>query len=270
MQTSKIITLTTDFGGADSYVGQMKGAALTIDPDVRLVDLCHGVPPQDVRAGSYVLESGYGAFPAGTVHVAVVDPGVGTDRRMVAVQAGEHFFLAPDNGLLTRVLRRERLVAAHLIQHDSFLGPRRSTTFAGRDVFAPAAAWMCRGIDLDRLGPPATELVELDPGSERLELGRAVRIPVVHVDHFGSVVLDVRIEALTSVLGHAPDERSSLRLSAEKGQVARFHTTYARAEGAEPFFLINSAGYLEVAVRGGRADEALGLRAGMHPELRIG
>jgi len=189
---------------------------------------------------------------------------------MVAVQAGQHFFLAPDNGLLTRVLRRERLVAAHLIQHDSFLGPRRSTTFAGRDVFAPAAAWMCRGIDLDRLGPPASELVELDPGSERLELGRAVRIPVVHVDHFGSVVLDVRIEALTSVLGHAPDEQTSLRLSAERGQVTRFRTTYARAEGAEPFFLINSAGYLEVAVRGGRADEALGLRSGMHPELRIG
>ena len=267
---SKIITLTTDFGNADTYVGQMKGAALAIDPDVLLVDLCHGVPPQDVRAGSYLLEIGYSVFPAGTVHVAVVDPGVGTDRRMLAVQAGQYYFLAPDNGLLTRVLRRERMTAAHVLQQASYFGARRSTTFAGRDVFAPVAAWICRGVGLDRLGPPATELVSLESPPERIELGRATRIPVIHVDHFGNVVLDVRLETLTAVLGHVPDRESTLRLAAEGGQVTRFAPTYARAESPEPFFLINSAGYLEVAVNAGRADLALGLRRGMHPELRVG
>jgi S-adenosylmethionine hydrolase len=270
MQTAKIITLTTDFGDTDPYVGQMKGAALTIDPDVRLVDLCHGVPAHDVRAGSYLLEIGYGAFPAGTVHVAVVDPGVGTDRRMVAVQAGQHFFLAPDNGLLSRVLARERVNAAHLLEQTSFFGPRRSATFAGRDVFAPAAAWICRGMGLDRLGPPAANLLTIDCPAERIELGRPTRVPVVHVDHFGNVVLDVRAETLTAVLGHELDRDATLRLVAEGGQVTRFRATYAEGQSAEPFFLINSAGYLEVAVNSGRADVALGLRSGMHPQLRVG
>ena len=267
---SKIVTLTTDFGNADPYVGQMKGAALAIDPDVRLVDLCHEVPAHDVRAGAYLLEIGYAAFPAGTVHVAVVDPGVGTERRMLAVQAGQYHFLAPDNGLLTRVLARERMTAAHALQQSSFFGSRRSMTFAGRDVFAPVAAWICRGVGIDRLGPPASDLVRLESPPERIELGRATRVPVIHVDHFGNVVLDVRLETLTAVLGHPPDRGSALRLAAEGGQVTRFAPTYAVAQGPEPFLLVNSAGYLEVAVNGGRADAALGLRRGMHPELRVG
>jgi S-adenosylmethionine hydrolase len=270
MEASRIITLTTDFGHRDSYVGQMKGAALAVEPDARMVDLCHEVPAHDVRAGGYLLETGYSAFPNGTVHVAVVDPGVGTERRMLAVRAGEHFFLAPDNGLLSRVLAREKLVAAYILQNPSFLGPRSSVTFAGRDVFAPAAAWICRGVDLQRLGPPAGELVRLESTRPRLEFGRPVRVPVVHVDHFGNIVLDVTVEALTAVLGHSPDESSPLNVVAEGGRVTRFVETYARGEGREPFFLINSAGYLEIALDAGRADEALGLRAGMHPELKVG
>lgn len=270
MEPSKIITLTTDFGSSDSYVGQMKGAALAIDPDVRIVDLCHGVPPQDLRAGAYILESGYAAFPSGTVHVAVVDPGVGTERRMVAVRAGEYVFVAPDNGLLTRVLDRERITAAHQLQNTAFFGPRRSTTFAGRDVFAPAAAWICHGVELERLGPPVDELLRLDVTYPRLELGQAVRVPVLAVDHFGNVVLDVTATALTAVLGHAPDIDSPLALRAEGGDVTRFCTAFAAGGSDEAFFIVNSAGYLEVAVDGGSAAERLGLRRGMHPELQIG
>ena len=270
MEPSKIITLLTDFGDRDTYVGQMKGAALAVEPGARLVDLCHEVPAHDVGTGAYLLETGYAAFPPGTVHVAVVDPGVGTDRRMVAVRAGEHTFLAPDNGLLGRVLGREKVTAAHVLQNPSFFGPRDSITFAGRDVFAPAAAWILRGVDLQRLGPPAGELAGPDPVRPRVELGRPLRVPVVHVDHFGNVVLDVRVETLTAVLGHPPAADTAMRLVTETGQVTRFLSTYGHSGGREPFFLVNSAGYLEVAIDSGRADEALGLRPGTHPELKVG
>ncbi|HXV75193.1 MAG TPA: SAM-dependent chlorinase/fluorinase [Candidatus Polarisedimenticolaceae bacterium] len=270
MKTSKIITLTTDFGQRDSFVGQMKGAALSVDPEARLVDLCHGVPPHDVRAGSYLLETGYNAFPDGTVHVVVVDPGVGTDRRLVAVHAGRHLFLAPDNGVLSRVLAREKIVAAHLLQNPTLYRSPVTPTFEGRDVLAPVAAWITRGVELQRLGPPAGQLVTLEPTGPRVVPGRPCRVAVVHVDHFGSVVLDMTATQLTALLGHAPDRDSPLTLRCEGGIVSRFVRTYGEADGVEPFFLINSTGYLEIACRAGRADERLALRAGVHPELTVG
>jgi S-adenosylmethionine hydrolase len=265
----KIITLTTDFGYQDSYVGQVKGAILNVEPEARIVDLCHAVPAHDIRAGAYILETGYAAFPAGTIHVAVVDPGVGSDRRMLAARAGQYYFLAPDNGL-SRVLEHERLSACRVLQNRSLFGPRESMTFAGRDVFGPAAAWLSRGVDLARMGPPADDPVRLEGTRPRLQLGRSVRVPVLLADRFGNLVLDVTADALTTVLGHAPDEQTPLRLTAEGGEVRRFLPTYTLADDREPFFLINSAGYLEVAVRTGRADESLGLRPGMHPELKVG
>jgi S-adenosylmethionine hydrolase len=270
VKATKIITLTTDFGHRDSYVGQMKGAVLAVDPEAHVIDLCHGIPPQDIRAGAYILETGYNAFPEGTVHVVVVDPGVGTDRRMVAVCAGRHFFLAPDNGVLSRVLARERTVAAHLLQNKSLFGPASSSTFDGRDVFSPVAAWITRGVDLQRLGPAAGELVKLEPTGARVSLGCPCRVAVIHVDHFGNVVLDITTASLTALLGHAPDKESSLRLVCEGGTVDRFARTYGDADAQQPFFLINSAGYLEIAVQTGRADQRLGLRTGVHPELTVG
>jgi S-adenosylmethionine hydrolase len=270
MTSSKIITLTTDFGQLDSYVGQMKGAVLSIEPDARVIDLCHEVPAHDVRSASYVLETGYDVFPEGTIHVVVVDPGVGTDRRMVAVHAGRHYFLAPDNGVLTRVLAREKLIAAHLLQNDTLFRPSESTTFHGRDVFAPVAGWITRGVALQRLGPAAGPLVTLERTGTRISLGRPSRVAVIHVDRFGNVVLDLTVTELTALLGHAPDRESPVLLRCEGGEVRRFARTYGVAEGTDPFFLINSAGYLEVAVREGRADRTLGLRSGMHPELLVG
>jgi S-adenosylmethionine hydrolase len=162
------------------------------------------------------------------------------------------------------------VTAAHVLQNRSLFGPRESVTFAGRDVFAPAAGWILRGVDLQRLGPPAGELATPDKVPPRVELGRPVRVPVIHVDQFGNVVLDVRVEALTSVLGHPPGPETAMRLVTESGQVTLFLETYGHASGREPFFLVNSAGYLEIAVESGRACDVLGLRPGTHPELKVG
>jgi len=270
MTPSGIVTLTTDFGRLDSYVGQMKGAILSVEPGLRIVDLCHEVPPQRIEAGAYLLETGYSAFPAGTVHVAVVDPGVGTSRRAVAVRAGSHVFVAPDNGLLTRVLLREPLEAVHLLENESFLRPDRSATFEGRDRFAPAAAWLARGIALDRLGPPADELVRLAGVRPQLSAGRPTAVPVLGVDRFGNVALDARVEDLTALLGREPSPEWALRLETSAGPVTEFRRTFGEGRGDGPFLLVNSAGYLEVALRGARADEALGLGPDSRPLLTPG
>ena len=270
LNSPKILTLTTDFGLRDSYVGQMKGAVLAVDRDIRVVDLCHEVPPQQIRAGAYVLETGYAAFPAGSVHVAVVDPGVGTERRPLAVRAGSHLFVAPDNGLLTRVLDREPLLEAHVIEEESYLRPDRSATFEGRDLFAPAAAWLARGVELRDLGPPAGEIVRLPAAETHLRRGVPAEVPVLHVDRFGNVALDLRVEALDELLGGPPDSGTPCRLITPGGEVTAFRRTFGDAPGSDPFLLLNSAGYLEIALKNGKANVVLDLAPGARPVLTIG
>jgi S-adenosylmethionine hydrolase len=260
----RIITFTTDFGHGSNYVGQMKGAALAIDPDLQLVDLCHEVPPQQIGTGGYLLESGYGAFPPGTIHVAVVDPGVGTPRHALAVRAGEYFFLAPDNGLLSRVLERERIIEARLIEAEEFFGGPRSTTFEGRDLFAPAAALLAGGLELHRLGPAVEELIRLPRNNPSLVRGGAEQVPVLHVDDFGNVVLDIQRDALGAESG------GNLRLETAQTAIESLYGTYGEARAGEPFLLINSAGYLEIALRDGSAANALGLKLGMKVLLTTG
>jgi len=270
LRPSGIVTLTTDFGLSDSYVGQMKGAVLTVDPGLRAVDLCHEVPAQRIDAGSYVLETGYAAFPPGTVHVAVVDPEVGTSRRAVAARAGCHYFVAPDNGLLTRVLLNEPLAEAYLIENASYMGRERSSTFEGRDRVAPAGAWIARGAERARLGPAAGPLVKLSGVRPALALGEPAEIPVLGVDRFGNVALDAHVSDLTRLLAAEPGPGWALRLQTPGAEVVRFRRTFADARGEGPFLLVNSAGYLEVAVWGARADALLGLGLDSRPVLTPG
>lgn len=269
MQASKIITLTTDFGHEDSYVAQMKGAALSICPELSLIDLCHEVPPQDVEAGAYVLETGFAAFPKGTIHLAVVDPGVGTARRAVAVETEDYCFVAPDNGLLTRVLERQPSRRAHVLEESRYHRPSRSATFEGRDLFAPVAAWIARGVPLQELGPEAGELVRLSRRCLTVPLECPMPVPVLAVDHFGNAVLDVTLDSLRMALGGEPDERIVIQAETPGGVVRHFRRTYGEAAGLGPFLLINSAGYLELALDGGSAADRLQLMRGSLVRLSL-
>jgi S-adenosylmethionine hydrolase len=265
-----ILTLTTDFGARDSYVGQMKGAVLAVDPALRVVDLCHEVPSQNIAVGAYLLETGYATFPAGTVHVAVVDPGVGTGRPAVALRAGEHLFVAPDNGLLGRVLDREPLHEARRIENEAFLRPVLSATFEGRDLFAPAAAWLARGTPLERLGPPADRLERLEDVRPALAPGVPARVRVLHADRFGNVAVDADEERLRACLGCRPEPGAEIRLRAGNRDVTRFLRTFGDSGDSGPFLLVNSAGYLEVAIRDGRAADELHLAPGDLVEIVVG
>lgn len=250
MARARIVTLTTDFGLVEPFVGQMKGVILGIAPEVHLVDLTHEIPAHDVAAGGYALACALAAFPEGTIHCAVVDPGVGTARRRLVVRARGHWFVAPDNGLLTRVVRGAASVAAWSIEEPHYLRQPVSPTFEGRDVFAPAAAWLARGTEADRLGPPARELAMLPDRAPELAAGREVDVPVLAVDRFGNVTLDLQGGAFAG--------------TARVGSVVvdAFHRTYAEAEPGRPFLLWNSSGFLEIAIRDGRASDALGLAPG--------
>lgn len=243
-----IVTLATDFGNADGYVGQMKGVLLSLCPELVLVDLSHEIPAHAIRSGAFLLETASGVFPAGTIHLAVVDPGVGTARRRLIVRTERHLFVLPDNGLVSRVADREPLRGVWEIDAAHYRRQPVSSTFEGRDVFAPAAAWLARGVDPERFGPEVDDLVRLPRSAMPV-------VPVVWIDRFGNVVLDVPREAL-------PRE-AAVRVSTPRGDVVETTArTYGEAAPGRPFLLFGSAGYLEIAVPEGRADATLGLSVG--------
>ncbi len=269
MSSTRIVTLLTDFGGADGYVGQMKGSLLRIAPECTIVDLSHEVPPQAVAAGAYLLETCHDAFPDGTVHVAVVDPGVGTPRRALAIETRRFVFIGPDNGLLSRAVGHDPVRRIHAIDVQRWRRPGTSVTFDGRDLFAPVAAWVCRGIPIASLGPRVESIVSLDPTGPRTVAPGLFDVHVIYIDRFGNVTLDLRA---TELLVWTVGETSSLvrfELLAA-GQIVRGSAqTYADAQDENPFLLFNSAGYLEIACRDASASEALGLTIGDCLRLRV-
>ncbi|MCP3977932.1 MAG: SAM-dependent chlorinase/fluorinase [bacterium] len=266
MPDSPIITLTTDFGGSDTYVAQMKGAIARVDPRLRVVDLTHQAPAHDVHAAGYLLETGYAAFPRRTVHVVVVDPGVGTPRRALALRSERYDFLGPDNGVLSRILDRERDLRVYAIDERRFATGSVSRTFEGRDRFAPAAAWLAGGLDPAELGPAVDDCIRLSR-FRHIDSSGALTIAALHADRFGNVVLDVTAAELEDWLGCAPRRDFAPRLLDLELPVERFGATFADAPPGESLLLINSAGYLEVAVNRGRADALGCLRRGRHVRL---
>ena len=240
-----IVTLLTDFGTADSYVGEVKGTLLALAPSVALVDLTHDIAPGDVAAASFVLGRAWRTFPPGTVHLAVVDPGVGTRRRALAATVGGHHFVAPDNGLLSDVF-----AAAHADVVSLPVPESASRTFHGRDVFAPAAARLATCAALGQLGPAVGDLVHLPPRRVRVE-GADVIGQVVHVDRFGTLVTNLPDDAVA--------DDAAVQLGRHSVPLL---TTFADVPSGSPVAFVGSGGTIEIAVRDGRADAVLGLARG--------
>jgi len=247
-----VVTLTTDFGLRDPYVAEMKGVMLSLAPDVRLVDITHEVESHDVVGAALVLEAAVPFFPPGTVHLAVVDPGVGTARRGLVVTTDSGAFVAPDNGLLTPVLARGAWRAFELKAPELRL-PRISRTFHGRDVFAPAAAHLARGVPPEHFGPPTLDPVRL-PWPEVHAVGGAVAGAVVHVDRFGNLITSIAADAVERLGEHA-----SIHIA---GRHLPLVGTYADLPRGGAGALIGSSNRLEVAVREGNAAAVLGARRG--------
>ena len=254
----RIVTLCTDFGLVDGYVAAIKGVILSMAPGTRLVDISHQVPRQSVEAAAYVLLTAYRYFPQGTIHLIVVDPGVGTARRALAVRAQGYMFVAPDNGVLSYVLDQGQAQEAIALTRSGYWRSEVSATFQGRDLFAPVAAHLAKGVPLGELGEPVDDLVRLPSWGARREADGSVVGRVVYVDIFGNLITDIPADWLPVV--RQPPGGWMVRVG--ELCLSGLACTYASVGRGQALALIGSHGCLEVAVRKGSAAEASGVGIG--------
>lgn len=258
-----IITLTTDFGTKDAYVGQVKGVILARCPEATLVDLTHRIPPQAVTQAALSLASSVPHFPTGTIHLAVVDPGVGTNRRPIMAQAGGNLFVAPDNGLLTLILDAHPQAQVRVITNQQYMNERISPTFHGRDLFGPVVGHLAAGLDPARLGDPIDNPVRLDLEPPVLKSGR-ITGRVVMVDRFGNLITNIPVEMIL-----APHSNRAPVFHVAGQTLSGLHLTYAEAEPGNPLALIGSFDLLEIALNQGRADDFFGLSVNDPVEVEL-
>ena len=254
MEPSRIITLTTDFGLLDPYVAMMKGVILSIHPKARIVDISHQIRAGSIIRAASFLHEAFSFFPKGTIHVAVVDPGVGTDRRLIGLEAREHFFVGPDNGIFWPIIEDyEEARIIHLTDRVYFRPPPTSHTFHGRDVFAPVAAHLSLGVDLEKMGARIDDpLTLLYPKPK--EKGDTLYGEITRVDNFGNLITNIHSRDLDLFLDSAHPVIEVGDLVIEK-----LSPIYADVEQGESLALINSSNWLEIAVHLGRASQYIGL-----------
>lgn len=257
----KIITLSTDFGLADWFVGAMKGVILGLQPRAVLVDIAHQIPPGDIRAGAFALAASHRCFPRGTIHVAVADPGVGGGRRAIAVRTENYFFVGPDNGVLSLALARERVESVHCIVNARYLLHPVSATFHGRDVFAPVAAHLSKGVPVGQLGPAVHDWIRLDWPAPRV-MKDSVRGEVLYIDGFGN--------AITNLDGQSMDalDKRECQVWMGRKRLCGLGSCYQDARAGAPIAVPGSSGFLEIAINGGSAARAFRLKIGDPITLR--
>ncbi len=250
-----VITLTTDFGLQDYYVSAMKAVMLGIAPEARLVDVSHDIPSQDIMAGSWVLKNSAMLFPSGTVHTVVIDPGVGTERNAVALRIEDQYFVGPDNGIFS-LLTTDQSYTAVKLNKKEYLRESRSNTFHGRDVFAPAAAHLSRGVTLEELGEPLDELISyrwMQPIADKDGLEGTI----IHIDKFGNLVTNISADLIDEVLAG-----KQVKIYVGNVILNEINTTFGAVTEGEPVAYIGSAGMLEVGINQGDAQKMLGVQKG--------
>lgn len=254
-----LITLLTDFGTADYFAGAMKGVILSINPDAQIVDITHEIPPQDIHAAAFTLLAAYKDFPSQTIHVAIVDPGVGSARRPILASCGDQFFVGPDNGLFSYVLEREMPASVIHIQNQKYFRQPLSATFHGRDVFAPVAAALASGVEPLEFGDEITDYVRLESlAPVRLADGK-IRARIIHIDRFGNCVTNITREHITddAIAG-------GVRLIINGKEITSFRHFFTDESGGsdEVFAIWGSAGFLELASLNTSAAQALDASVG--------
>jgi S-adenosylmethionine hydrolase len=253
----KIITLTTDFGLKDPYAAEMKAAILSISADATIVDVTHDIAQFNIRMGAYVLASAAPYFPEGTIHVAVVDPGVGTRRRPLLIQTRQSFFVGPDNGLLILAAEQQGIKCIREITNARLMLPQVSSTFHGRDIFAPAAAHLLNGVAPAEFGPEIRDAVK--PDFTKVTLRKGVLIgEVLHVDNFGNIITNINAKEVARIRGAGA---VNVELSNQKLQL-KFCKAYGEANPQESLALIGSHNYLEIALNQGNAAEKFKAKPG--------
>lgn len=248
-----IITLITDFGIEDAYVGVMKGVALSINSSATFVDITHHINPQDIVQAAYIIKSSYKYFPEGTVHMIVVDPGVGSERAIIALEMKGQFFLAPDNGVLTLLMDEGKIDSLARVENKRFFLKTISQTFHGRDIFAPVSANISQGIKIKELGPPLDrqELVHLTIQKPYTSKQGELVGTIVSIDHFGNITTNIDERCLKKF--YITNQVKKLEILIGKHRIKGLSNSYSSVKRHHPLAIIGSFGYLEIALNQGNA-----------------
>ena len=250
------IALLTDFGTSDYYVGAMKGVILSIDPSAVIVNITHEVAPQNIASAAFILRACYRDFPDGTIFLCVVDPGVGSERRAIIAQTDRYIFVGPDNGLFSFVL--DERATLYAIENEAYFHQPVSSTFHGRDIFAPAAAHISKGVAPNEFGPRIDDPVVLAESKSRHLDENTIEGRVIHIDRFGNLV--------TNILAKSANRSSKIDIAGET--IVSLQSSYAAA-GSGPFAIVGSAGFIEISVKNGSAAEKLNAGIGTPVTLRL-
>jgi S-adenosylmethionine hydrolase len=244
------IVLLTDFGTHDHYVAAMKGVILTINPQAAIIDITHEIEPQNIKSAAFTLWACYQDFPAGTIFMVVVDPGVGSSRRGIAASQGGYSFVAPDNGVLSFVLNKNAEVVE--LKNPAYFANRVSATFHGRDVFAPVSAHLSEGVGLEEFGPGVSDPILFEFSKPRINEDGSITAEIIYIDHFGNLI--------TNLVQHDLPER--FRIEVEGRQIGKHCKFFAESEPAELISIVGSTGFLEIAVNQGSAQNLLKAKIG--------
>jgi len=257
-----LITLLTDFGHSDEYVGVMKGVILSIDQDADIIDLTHMIDPQDITQASYLLKASYPYFPKNTIHVVVVDPGVGTERKIVVLKIDGHFFLAPDNGVLSCLWQNQSIEAGVWVTNPQYFLHDISRTFHGRDIMAPVAAWLSRKTPIKNLGPPVkySDLKTIKILTAKISPENCIDGNVISIDRFGNLLTNIEAGTIFQLCRQHPNKLPVVKIG--KIFIKGLSNSYQSVPEKKALMIIGSRGYLEIAVNCGNADQILGVRKG--------
>ncbi|MFZ0760892.1 MAG: SAM-dependent chlorinase/fluorinase [Candidatus Sulfotelmatobacter sp.] len=262
-----IITLTTDFGNNDHFVGTMKGVILAIVPEAQIVDICHSVQAFDVLDGALTISQAYSYFPTRTVHVVVVDPGVGTARRPILASCDKYHFVAPDNGVLSLVYaREERMHVRHITSEHYFLQPV-SNTFHARDIFAPVAAWLAKQVEALKFGDEVEEYVRFSAPRPKAVDANRLRGVVLKVDKFGNLITNITPQDAPVLFGAGA---TGFKIVVGSREITEIHSAYAEGAPGEVFGILGSMGFLEIAANRGAAAQLTGVGKGNEVSVILG
>ncbi len=257
---STIITLTTDFGSKDSFAGSVRGVIYKTNPQAQIVDITHEIGPQDIWEAAFTLKTAYNYFPKGTVHLAVVDPGVGSGRRPIIAVTESYYFVGPDNGIFSLIFQEAERLRVHHITASHYFLPAPGSTFHARDIFAPVASWLAKGIPSGNFGDVIEDYVKLNvPVLKSSASG--IEGHVIHIDRFGNAITNITYKDLQAMLPEGSDMRQ-VAVSVGGKQINGLKKYYAEAAPGEPGAIVNSSGHLEIFLFKQNARTALSLKRG--------
>lgn len=263
----RIITLLTDFGTRDPFVASMKGVINCVNPDVNIIDITHEVAPHDIFEAGFILRSCYSFYPIRTIHVVVIDPTVGSSRKILLLATENYYFIAPDNGVLSLIYSAENVNAVIEITGEHYFQPEISNTFHGRDIIAPAAAWLAKGTDIMNFGAPTDDYVKLALPKSRLVGQSLLKGNVIHIDRFGNLITNISRQDYGEARAKVPGE--AVKIVIAKQEISGMKEFYSQGEKGELMAIFGSTNFLEVSLYQGSAAKTLGLSRGAEVGLLL-